>query len=637
MLAFRVCRITATLFHRAFFLLIADFLAGPRWFFINFFTAIVDCIFASNHDYSLYNFADPKTFAAALGFCFCWWMAHYLCSKQMWYNGVLIELFFLIQLLGQLSNFAFTTSNQVYPILTALIIYLLVGCYRHYIAQLRLQDPEQTLYRLSQLRKPFVPRRALQLIQVTPLLYSILHFTRDQFDDATYFRVKYSLGMADALVFVGINLDFGLAFLTRVMGTLRHLRNHYSWRNLGYFCRFNITGSYHIQIRDIGWMAVPGDQMQLAWILYWVFKVLIISFLWTETPAQYYFHFLFKELLGNFVSATATIYLLCIAVGFILASVAAVFTLTADVMACSSVCLSSYDTVQHIRWISFTTLLCPHSRHNIMYYILYAFLPLCGHMIQNIGEAVRQRCCCRSQSWLSACGGIIASSIYVLFSVAVYLLITLFPPHVANCYAYLLESTTAVWIGYNGFMAFVELVTIVVYQGLADEVSKDNLSVGVKIFRNCMAGLMVVILSGINIVSLAEAHMSVGSYAPCGYRIVVHNIMQIIARLIFFYVTVTHRRDCGSTLGECNTDSVVIQQSWGSEGMGTDYSSCGLCYDSRSKGDYWELQCGHLYHKECFDTWRNCGSRCPVCRMVFRRAEVQPVFGIENDESVLET
>ena len=66
MLAFRLCRITATLVHRAYFLLLADFLIGSRWFFINGFTALIDLLFAPTLD-SLWNFTELLTIGAALG------------------------------------------------------------------------------------------------------------------------------------------------------------------------------------------------------------------------------------------------------------------------------------------------------------------------------------------------------------------------------------------------------------------------------------------------------------------------------------------------------------------------------------------------------------------------------------------
>lgn len=484
MLAFRLCRIVATLFHRALFLLLADFLAGHRWFFINSFTAAIDAFFSANYDYLL-TLTDPTTFMAGVGradlfwlvnspqstsigcfvgFCLCWWMVHFLGTREMWFNGVMIELFLLVQLLGHLSNVAFTTSNKLYPVVIGFFIYCLVDVYRFYIQELRTQDPEQIFYRLPQLKKPFVPKRALQVIQITPVIYTVLHLSRNRFDDANYFRIKYSLGMADALVFVGINLDFGLALLTRISGTIRHIHSQYSWKNIGYFCRFNITGSYNIQVRDIGWSAIPGDQVQLAWILYWGIKVLLISVFWTQTPNEGYLRFLAIELSSNFVAATATVYLLCLLTGFLLASVATVFTSTSDVMACSSVCLGSYDTVQHIRWLSLTSLLCPHNRMNLVFHVLFAHLPLCGHMIQNIGEAVRRRCGCNAQSWLSAFGGILSIILYMLYSVAVYRYLSFGPPNVSHCFAYVMDMTKTVWLFHNCLMTLVELVTIVVYQ-----------------------------------------------------------------------------------------------------------------------------------------------------------------------------
>ena len=56
-----------------------------------------------------------------VGFMFSWWMVHFLGTRQMWLNGVAVELFLLVQVLGYLSNYAFTTHNmyavsEVYPL-----------------------------------------------------------------------------------------------------------------------------------------------------------------------------------------------------------------------------------------------------------------------------------------------------------------------------------------------------------------------------------------------------------------------------------------------------------------------------------------------------------------------------------------
>ena len=275
-------------------------------------------------------------------------MVHFLSTKQIWFNGVVVELFVLVQLLGYLSNLAFTTPGPFQPLPIAVALYFLVDYYRYYIQQLRLQDPEQTFYTLYHLRKPFVPRRALQIIQVTPVLYSLLHLTRSRFDEANYFRLKYSLGMADAIVYVAINLDFGLAMLTRIVGTARHVYRHFSWRNLGFLARFNISGSYNYLIRDFGWKSVPADALHCSWVIYFCLKMVLICILYLQLalPEVTFAQFVAVELFGNFVAATATVYLACLVTGFVISAFATVFTFTADIMSCSSICQDSYDTVQ---------------------------------------------------------------------------------------------------------------------------------------------------------------------------------------------------------------------------------------------------------------------------------------------------
>ena len=55
MLAFRSSRIVASLFHRAIFLLLADLLAGHKWFIVNNFTSLIDVVFGTDYDFSHYH------------------------------------------------------------------------------------------------------------------------------------------------------------------------------------------------------------------------------------------------------------------------------------------------------------------------------------------------------------------------------------------------------------------------------------------------------------------------------------------------------------------------------------------------------------------------------------------------------
>lgn len=170
-------------------------------------------------------------------------MVHFLDTKQMWFNGVAVELFLLTQVLGYLSNLAFTTNHPSYPLMVSVALFFLVDCYRFYMQQLRLLDPERIIYQFSQLKKPIVPHRALQLIQVTPLLYVLLQKLQFYIHDSTFARLRYSLGMADALIYAGVNLDVALVLITRLYGTLAAACRDFSVTNFTWMFRVNITGS----------------------------------------------------------------------------------------------------------------------------------------------------------------------------------------------------------------------------------------------------------------------------------------------------------------------------------------------------------------------------------------------------------
>ena len=210
-----------------------------------------------------------------LGFAYFWWIVHFLSTKQVWFNGVAAELFITTQLLGYLTNLSYETENPYLPVLISFIVHFLVQFYRHYIKELRLQDPERTFYQFF--CKPLVPKRALQLLQLTPLAYALLLKIRPFIDQATHARARYSIGMADGLIFVAINVDLFLVVLTRVLATLRTSICDFSLSNLAWMFRVNITGSYTIMFRDIGWRSIPSDQLHVSWFFYWIMKTAVVS------------------------------------------------------------------------------------------------------------------------------------------------------------------------------------------------------------------------------------------------------------------------------------------------------------------------------------------------------------------------
>ena len=58
---------------------------------------------------------------------------------------------------------------------------------------------------------------------------------------------------------------------------------------------------------------------------------------------------------------------------------------------------------------------------------------------------------------------------------------------------------------------------------------------------------------------------------------------------------------------------------------------CSIClnpvrYTRRSK----QLDCGHLYHKECIDRWMEVGNTCPMCRSLVQTPKFKVTIRIEN-------
>ncbi len=56
---------------------------------------------------------------------------------------------------------------------------------------------------------------------------------------------------------------------------------------------------------------------------------------------------------------------------------------------------------------------------------------------------------------------------------------------------------------------------------------------------------------------------------------------------------------------------------WEMELFGTSNTECSICFDAASPGDseeYRALNCGHIFHKKCVDTWFKQRNTCPMCR-----------------------
>ncbi|OWA50043.1 hypothetical protein BV898_14574 [Hypsibius exemplaris] len=525
--------------HRALFLLLADLLAGPKWFLINNFTSLIDFLFGADYDY-LSSYQDVRFTVTGIGFVFAWWMVHFLNTRQMWFNGVALELFLLVQVLGYLSNHAFTTHNAYIPLAIAGALHILLGHYRHYLGQIRILDPEQSVYSVSQLQRPFVPRRALQLIQITPFLYALMVRLQPHIDETTYVRVKYSLGMADALVYVGINMDMGLVVLSRLVGTIRTALREFSVQNIAWMVRVNVTGSHTVMIRDFGWRSVPSDQLHSAWCIYWLLKVALISVAWGNVDPvdrDTYWHFMAQELSGSFVAATATVYFCCLLTGTMLTSFAALFACSGDAIPKSNVLHGSFDTVQLIRWSCFPWKLNPaqHVRLTINA-VMLGHIPLCGKMIQIVGHTARRTCACSVQKWLHAIGGVIAMLGYFLYSYLVTYYLNINAPSVSQCFADTISHTSGVWLFYNLLITLMEITITCVFQGLDSATSRQNLEKGTVLFRTTMTGVLAVSLTLVNLWALNEALFVL--HESCGYKDVAHNCLQIAARIAFAVITV---------------------------------------------------------------------------------------------------
>ena len=288
--------------------------------------------------------------------------------------------------------------------------------------------------------------------------------------------------------------------------------------------------------------------------------------------------------------------------------------------------------------MAMSTLLCPPNHFGVLLNaVLYAHLPLVGRMIQNVGEVVRRRCCCSERSWLSAIGGFLAITGFMIYSSAVFLFVSIEPPNVSPCFGHTVDLMSAVWFGYNILIALSEIGALIFFVGVEDESSRKNLDRGLRVYRNCVATLLAVALTVVNVYSFGETRD--GRPPPCGYKDTVHATLQIFSRFVFLWLTIKRLREggdgCGLVKGVCSTETYTLHHGWGQHGRAPsrqreldDDSPCGLCYNYLDTMNLLRLHCGHSFHRACFSSWRNCGSRCPVCRVMFRRPDVLMAYYI---------
>ena len=195
----------------------------------------------------------------------------------------------------------------------------------------------------------------------------------------------------------------------------------------------------------------------------------------------------------------------------------------------------------------------------------------------------------------------------------------------SQCFAHSIEYTSTVWLGYNLLIAIMEIVTTCVFQGLDSPTSRSNLERGTGLFRTTMTGVLAVCLTAVNLIVLHETiYVSPGM---CFYKDIVHNCLQISARVIFLFIAIRNSQECGIFKRLRTADSLTFRKS------GTNVTAqsrndehCGLCYGKQTDTALRKLpDCGHTFHEECFDPWPDLGHRCPVCRTVFTRMSVQNI------------
>ena len=49
---------------------------------------------------------------------------------------------------------------------------------------------------------------------------------------------------------------------------------------------------------------------------------------------------------------------------------------------------------------------------------------------------------------------------------------------------------------------------------------------------------------------------------------------------------------------------------------------CSVCLTKCTQGEVTTLNCGHMYHRECINTWFCGHNTCPMCRKVVKRSKI---------------
>jgi hypothetical protein len=85
----------------------------------------------------------------------------------------------------------------------------------------------------------------------------------------------------------------------------------------------------------------------------------------------------------------------------------------------------------------------------------------------------------------------------------------------------------------------------------------------------------------------------------------------IVASLFMFFLDMlSYLSDSLSVLLKCESAEGSTE---GSAEGSTSKGSCSICYEDMVK-ECTELSCGHVFHRNCADTWHNINPSCALCR-----------------------
>ncbi len=80
-------------------------------------------------------------------------------------------------------------------------------------------------------------------------------------------------------------------------------------------------------------------------------------------------------------------------------------------------------------------------------------------------------------------------------------------------------------------------------------------------------------------------------------------------------------------------NSIQIDIDIENDNISTNSINCSICLSSLD--NYTRIICGHIFHKECIDTWNKKNNTCPLCRSII----IQPTNEIiyDNNNNIFST